>query len=46
MHPVSGMDLTCLESCVSEEHPKKYEDTTAGEFLQERLAEIGLLKKK
>ncbi len=46
MHPVSGMDLTCLESCVSEENPKKYEDTTAGEFLQERLAEIGLLNKK
>ncbi len=46
MHPKSNMDLTCLESCVSDENPKKYEDITAGEFLQERLAEIGLLKKK
>lgn len=46
MHPVSQMDLTCLESCVDKENPKHYKDMTAGEFLQERLAEIGLLKKK
>ncbi len=42
MHPVSSMDLTCLESCVSDENPKRYEDMTAGEFLDERLKEIGL----
>lgn len=46
MHPVSKMDLTCLDSCVDVNNPKKYKDTTAGEFLQERLAEIGLLNKK
>jgi len=44
MHPRSEMDLTCLESCVDEAHPKKYADMTAGEFLEERLAEIGLKK--
>ncbi len=42
MHPRADMDLTCLDSCVSAEHPKQYEDTTAGEFLEERLREIGL----
>ncbi|PTB93453.1 flavonol synthase [Marivirga lumbricoides] len=46
MHPISQMDLTCLNSCVDDENPKHYKDMTAGEFLQERLAEIGLLKKK
>ena len=44
MHPRSEMDLTCLESCIDEEHPKKYQDMNAGEFLHERLAEIGLKK--
>ncbi|MGB3852295.1 MAG: 2-oxoglutarate and iron-dependent oxygenase domain-containing protein [Tunicatimonas sp.] len=42
MHPRANTDLTCLDSCVSAEHPKQYEDTTAGEFLEERLREIGL----
>lgn len=44
MHPRSEMDLTCLEGCVHEDQPKKYTDMTAGEFLEERLAEIGLKK--
>lgn len=44
MHPRSDMDLTCLESCIDAENPKKFEDITAGEFLQQRLAEIGLKK--
>ena len=43
MHPVSQMDLTCLPSCVDEEHPKQFEDITAGEFLTQRLREIGLI---
>ena len=42
MHPRAEMDLTCLPSCVSEDQPKKYNDMTAGEFLEERLQEIGL----
>jgi isopenicillin N synthase-like dioxygenase len=44
MHPRSEMDLTCLESCIDAEHPKAYSDMTAGEFLEQRLAEIGLKK--
>jgi isopenicillin N synthase-like dioxygenase len=44
MHSRSEMDLTCLESCVSIESPKKFQDTTAGEFLEERLRELGLKK--
>ncbi len=44
MHPRSEMDLTCLDSCVDEANPKQYEDMTAGEFLSERLAEIGFKK--
>jgi isopenicillin N synthase-like dioxygenase len=44
MHPRAEMDLTCLESCIDEEHPKQYDNMTAGEFLSQRLAEIGLKK--
>lgn len=45
MHPVSEMPLNALENCVDENNPKLYEDTTAGEFLYERLVELGLIKK-
>jgi isopenicillin N synthase-like dioxygenase len=45
MHPVSSMPLNCLESCIDEAHPKKFEDITAGEFLKERLIDLGLIKK-
>ena len=44
MHPRSEMDLTCMESCIDAEHPKVYVDMTAGEFLEERLRELGLKK--
>lgn len=44
MHPRSEMPLNCLEECVDAEHPKAYPDITAGEFLQQRLEEIGLKK--
>ena len=44
LHPRSDMDLTSLESCIDAEHPKVYEDMTAGEYLDERLREIGLKK--
>lgn len=44
MHPRSDMDLSCLDSCVDGQHPKLFEDITAGEFLDQRLAEIGLKK--
>ena len=45
MHPISGMPLNCLENCIDKEHPKRFEDITAGEFLNERLIELGLIKK-
>lgn len=45
MHPRSDMDLTALPSCVDAAHPKLFEDITAGAFLDQRLAEIGLKKK-
>lgn len=45
MHPISEMPLNCLENCVDQEHPKQFEDTTAGDFLNERLIELGLIKK-
>jgi isopenicillin N synthase-like dioxygenase len=44
MHPRADMNLSCLESCVDQQHPKLYVDMTAGEFLDERLMELGLKK--
>ncbi len=44
MHPRSEMDLTCLPECIDEDNAKAFEDITAGEFLSQRLAEIGLKK--
>jgi hypothetical protein len=38
------MELTCLKECVDNDHPKAFDDITAGEFLNQRLAEIGLKK--
>lgn len=45
MHPVSDMPLNCLPECIDEDHPKLYTDITAGDFLYERLVELGLIKK-
>lgn len=45
MHPISEMKLDVLEKCVDENNPKHFEDITAGEFLNERLVELGLIKK-
>lgn len=44
MHPRSEMNLSALASCVDEDHPKLWNDITAGEFLNQRLKEIGLKK--
>ncbi|MFA7687409.1 MAG: 2-oxoglutarate and iron-dependent oxygenase domain-containing protein [Moheibacter sp.] len=44
MHPVSDMKLNVLENCIDEENPKQFDDITAGEFLTQRLREIGLIK--
>jgi len=45
MHPVSHMKLNVLESCIDQDNPKQFDDITAGEFLNERLVELGLIKK-
>lgn len=44
LHPRSEMRLDCLEECIDEQNPKLYEDISAGEYLDQRLAEIGLKK--
>ena len=44
LHPKADVDLTCLPSCVSDAHPIQYESITAGNYLNERLREIGLMK--
>ena len=44
MHPRSEMSLACLENCITETQAKAYPGATAGEYLDERLREIGLKK--
>ncbi|HTF19023.1 MAG TPA: 2-oxoglutarate and iron-dependent oxygenase domain-containing protein [Chryseolinea sp.] len=44
MHPRSEMSLAALDSCVDQSNPKQWTDITAGEFLDQRLREIGLKK--
>ncbi len=44
LHPKSNMKLDCLPECISAENPIQYEPITAGEYLDERLREIGLKK--
>ncbi|MFV0564441.1 MAG: isopenicillin N synthase family dioxygenase [Flavobacteriaceae bacterium] len=45
MHPISSMKLNVLENCIDEQNPKAFDDITAGDFLTERLIELGLIKK-
>jgi len=42
-HPASIMPLNVLESCVDFQNPPRFEDITAGDYLNQRLAELGLL---
>lgn len=44
MHPRSEMSLAALDGCITASNPKQWPDITAGEFLNQRLREIGLLK--
>ena len=44
LHPRSDMRLDCLKSCVTLDNPKQYDDISAGEYLEQRLIEIGLKK--
>ncbi len=43
LHPHSNADLSCLPQCLGESGAK-YAPITAGDFLQQRLEEIGLVK--
>ncbi|KJD36093.1 flavonol synthase [Tamlana sedimentorum] len=45
MHPISSMKLDVLDSCVDNNNPKQFDNISAGEFLNERLIELGLIKK-
>jgi isopenicillin N synthase-like dioxygenase len=44
LHPRSEMRLDCLPSCVPAGEKPQWDPISAGEFLDERLAEIGLKK--
>jgi isopenicillin N synthase-like dioxygenase len=44
MHPNPDFILSCIESCIGA--GAKYADITAGAFLEQRLREIGLLKRQ
>ena len=44
LHPRLEMPLDCLESCIDENNPKGFENTTAGDFLYQRLVDLGLVK--
>ncbi|CAM1353323.1 isopenicillin N synthase family dioxygenase [Tenacibaculum halocynthiae] len=44
MHPISEMKLDVLDNCIDDNNPKQFEDITAGDFLNERLRELGLIK--
>ena len=44
MHPRSEMSLNCLPSCINDKNPKQYDNITAGQFLEERIKELGLKK--
>jgi isopenicillin N synthase-like dioxygenase len=44
LHPRSAMRLDCLPQCVTAENPLHYGPISAGEYLDERLREIGLKK--
>jgi isopenicillin N synthase-like dioxygenase len=46
VHPYKDCNLEVLESCTGPDDPAKFPPILADDFLNQRLAEIGLLKKK
>lgn len=42
VHARPEVSLNCLKSCFSDENPIQFETITAGEFLDERLKDLGL----
>ena len=43
LHPRSEVSLDSLASCVTEQNPKQYPEITAGDYLTQRIKELGLL---
>lgn len=44
MHPNPDMSLAVLPQCIDDNHPSLFTPTTAGDYLQQRLREIGLIQ--
>ena len=44
LHPRLEMPLNCIDSCVDEQNPQGFKDITAGDFLYQRLVDLGLVK--
>ena len=44
LHPRLEMPLNCIESCIDDNNPKAFEDILAGDFLHQRLIDLGLVK--
>ena len=45
LHPTNATSLAALPSCVTAERPLRHPPTTAGDYLDERLREIGLKRR-
>ena len=46
LHPIGTMKLNVLDNCIDKENPKNYKDTSAHDFLINRLIDIGVMKKE
>ena len=44
VHPNPSVSLDCLSQCIDSDNPKQYDSISAGDYLEQRLQEIGLLK--
>ncbi len=44
VHPFPDCSLRVLDTCVTPDRPRKFDDITADGFLRQRLKEIGLIK--
>lgn len=46
LHPKPSTSLAVLEQCITDDRPKQFDDITAGDYLHQRLVEIGLAEEK
>lgn len=42
LHPRADTSLACLDCCINIDTPKRYSDITAGDYLTQRIEELGL----